>query len=612
MPKPAQSLSIDWNVATPMRDGTVLYGDLYRPAGGENLPVILQRTPYDKAVGAVFAMRAARAGYAVLLQDTRGRWQSEGEFHAFRDEQEDGFDTCAWVCGQPWSNGRIGMFGASYVGATQWQAALAGAPGLRALVPNVTAADYHEGWCYQGGAFELSFLKSWTMTWLASNVAARRAAADEGDPAGRAKLEALYDRIDVMDADLDAMPLAGDPLLAELAPFYDEWLAHPDHGPFWDRIKVAGRYDELEVAALHLGGWYDVFLGGTIDNYLGMRSVAKTDSARRNQRLFVGPWEHMTILTNARVGEYDPGVRSWHGVADVDGLHLRWYDRHLRDLDNGVDDEDPVTLFVMGEERWRTEAAWPLARAEEQEWFLGSGGRANTLNGDGVLSRDGSGADGATADSYVYNPLDPVPTAGGGLCCNLQWTRAGSFDQRAVEARSDVLCYTTEPLAEPMEVTGPVTVTLYASSSAVDTDFTAKLVDVCACGCVRNLTDGIVRARYRRGTRTQEPLTPGEVERYEIDLWATSNVFQTGHQVRVEISSSNFPRFDRNTNSGKEQATATRADCLPALQRVFHDGAYPSKVTLPVVPRDGGGRMKAGGGGTAGEVGLPAGSGEGV
>ena len=607
MPKPSLTLSIDYNVATPMRDGTVLYGDLYRPSGGTGLPVILQRSPYDKAVGAVFAMRAARAGYAVFLQDSRGRWQSEGEFHAFKHEQEDGFDTCAWICEQPWSNGRIGMFGASYVGATQWQAALAGAPGLQAIVPNVTAADYHEGWCYQGGAFELSFLKSWTLTWLASNVASRRADAAGAAPTERHKLEALYDRIDAMDADFDILPLAGDPLLAELAPFYDEWLAHPDHGPFWDRIKVAGRYGELEVASLNCGGWYDVFLGGTIENYLGMRAGAKTDAAQRNTGLFIGPWEHMTILTNAKIGEYDPGVRSWHGVADFDGLHLSWYDRHLRDMDNGVGDGAPVTIFVMGEDRWRTEAEWPLARTDYQDWFLGSGGRANTLHGDGVLSRTGPGSDGATADSYVYNPLDPVPTVGGGLCCNLQWTQAGGFDQRAVESRPDVLCYTSEPLPEPMEVTGPVTVTLYASSSAVDTDFTAKLVDVCECGCVRNLTDGILRARYRKGTRTQALLTPGEVEVYEIDLWATSNVFQAGHRVRVEISSSNFPRFDRNTNSGKDQATATREDCLPALQRVFHDGSCPSKIVLPVIAREGGGsRMEEG------TIGLPAASAEGV
>jgi putative CocE/NonD family hydrolase len=578
--KPSVSVSVDYNVAIPMRDGVTLYGDLYRPAGGGRHPVVLERTAYDKSTHAPFGVRAARAGYALLIQDIRGRWQSEGEFHAFKYEQEDGYDTCDWICAQPWSTGRIGMYGGSYVGATQWQAALAGAPGLQAIVPNVTAADYHEGWCYQGGAFELQFLLSWTLTWLASNVASRRA---DADPTYRAKLETLYDRIDAMDRDFDRMPLAGDPLLAELAPFYDEWLAHPDHGPFWDRIKVAGNYDTFDIAALHTGAWYDVFLGGTLENYVGMRAGAKTERARQSQGLLIGPWEHMTIVTQTQPGDYNPGVRSWYGTIDYDGILLRWYDRHLRDLDNGLDGEPPVRIFVMGENRWRHEAEWPLARTDYQDWYFGSGGRANTLNGDGTLSREEPSGDRTTPDAYVYNPLDPVPTVGGGLCCNMEWSRAGAFDQRAVEVRPDVLCYTSEPLERPLEVTGPIRVILHASSSAVDTDFTAKLIDVCPCGCVMNLTDGIIRARYRSSTRQQELLTPGELVQYEIDLWATSNLFKAGHQLRVEISSSNFPRFDRNTNTGGVQATATKDDCLPALQRIFHDAEHPSRIVLPVV-----------------------------
>ena len=249
-----------------------------------------------------------------------------------RTRRTTGYDTCAWICEQPWSNGRIGTFGGSYVGLTQWQAALARAPGLQAMVPNVTAADYHEGWCYQGGAFELSFIKSWTLTWLATDTARRLAASD---PAYQAKLETLWDRCDNMEADFDIMPLAGDPLLAELAPYYDDWLAHPDHGPFWDQYKIDGNYGRLDQAVLHAGGWYDVFLGGTIQNYMGMRAGAKTEAARKAQRLLIGPWDHMTITNQTPVGEYDPGVRSWYGTIDFDGIHLRFYDRYLRDLDNG-------------------------------------------------------------------------------------------------------------------------------------------------------------------------------------------------------------------------------------------------------------------------------------
>ena len=576
------SVSVDRGVPVPMRDGTVLFADIYRPSGPGRYPVILTRTAYDRTAGPpAFGIRAAGEGYVLVSQDIRGRYESEGVFHAFPNEANDGYDTCAWICEQPWSNGRIGTFGGSYVGLTQWQAALAGAPGLQAMVPNVTAADYHEGWCYQGGAFELSFLKSWTLTWLATDTARRLAASD---PAFQAKLETLWDRCDALEADFDIMPLAGDPLLAELAPYYDEWLAHPDHGPFWDQYKVDSKYGQLDQAVLHAGGWYDVFLGGTIQNYMGMRAGAKTEAARKAQRLLIGPWDHMTITNQTPVGEYDPGVRSWYGTIDFDGIHLRFYDRYLRDMDNGVEEEPPVRIFVMGENRWRLENEWPLARTAFTDFYFHSDGSANTLNGDGVLSREEPSA-GSRPDHYIYDPLNPVPNMGGGLCCNEAKTNGGQYDQRSVEARSDVLCYTSAPLEQPVEVTGPVTVTLYASSSAVDTDFTAKLVDVCPCGCVVNLTDGIIRARYRNGTGQQELMTPGEVYTFEIDCWATSHLFGAGHQIRVEISSSNFPRFDRNPNTGGVIATTKREECIVAHQTIHHSQEYPSRIRLPIVPR---------------------------
>jgi putative CocE/NonD family hydrolase len=576
------SVSVERGVAVPMRDGTVLLADIYRPSGPGRYPVILTRTAYDRtAAPPSFGIRAAGEGYVLISQDIRGRYESGGSFHAFPNEANDGYDTCAWICEQPWSNGRIGTFGGSYVGLTQWQAALAGAPGLQAMVPNVTAADYHEGWCYQGGAFELSFIKSWTLTWLATDTARRLAASD---PAFQTKLETLWDRCDAMEADFDIMPLAGDPLLAELAPYYDEWLAHPDHGPFWDQYKVDGNYGRLDQAVLHAGGWYDVFLGGTLQNYMGMRAGAKTEAARKAQRLLIGPWDHMTIVTQTPIGEYDPGVRSWYGTIDFDGIHLRVYDRYLRDMDNGLDEEPPVRIFTMGENRWHLENEWPLARTAFTEFYFHSDGSANTLNGDGVLSREEPSA-GSRPDHYIYDPLNPVPNLGGGLCCNEAKTNGGQYDQRSVEARPDVLCYTSAPLEAPVEVTGPVTVTLYASSSAVDTDFTAKLVDVCPCGCVVNLTDGIIRARYRNGTGQQELMTPGEVYRFEIDCWATSHLFGAGHQIRVELSSSNFPRFDRNPNTGGVIATTKREECIVAHQTVHHSQEYPSHIRLPIIPR---------------------------
>ncbi|CAN5736938.1 CocE/NonD family hydrolase [soil metagenome] len=581
MPRP-YSVRFERNVPVPMRDGITLFSDVYRPSEPGRYPVILQRTPYDKggSIGspAGFALRAAGEGYAVVIQDTRGRWTSEGPFNAFPHERQDGYDTCAWLQDQPWSNGRIGMFGASYVGLTQWQAAIAGAPGLQAIVPTVTAADYHEGWTYQGGAFELNFNLSWTLTFLATNTAARRLAED---PSFAPHFDELLDRIDRMDQDFDRMPLAGDPLISVLAPFYEDWLGNPTHCDFWDALRVDTNHGDLDVAALNVGGWYDIFLGATIQNFQGMQLSARSDQTRKASRLLIGPWEHMTSITISPVGEYDPGVRSWHTHIDIDGIHLRWYDRWLRDHGNGIDDEPPVTIFVMGANSWRQEETWPLPQTQFEDYFLSSGGSANTLNGDGVLLRDASGTD--RPDHFHYDPLNPVPTKGGALCCNTYWAAAGSYDQREIEARPDVLCYTSPSVDEPVEVTGPVRVIVYAASSAVDTDFTAKLVDVGPDGYARNLTDGILRARYRKTTREEHLLTPGDVEEYEIDLWATSNLFLSGHRIRVEISSSNFPRFDRNPNHGGEIAKATRADCVVASQTVFHDASYPSRIVLPVV-----------------------------
>jgi putative CocE/NonD family hydrolase len=379
------------------------------------------------------------------------------------------------------------------------------------------------------------------------------------------------------------MPLAGDPLLQELAPYYDDWLAHPNQCEFWDRIKIEGNCGQIDVAALNVGAWYDIFLGGTIQNYLGMRAGARTEQARKAQHLLIGPWAHITGITLGPVGEYDPGIRASHAAIDFDGIHLRWYDRWLRDADNGIDDEPPVRIFVMGANRWRSEREWPLARTRTVDWFFASNGRANTLNGDGVLSEEAPGPEGNRPDHFLYDPLDPVPTKGGGLCCNFYWSQAGKFDQREIETRPDVLCYTSAPLTDDLEVTGPVKVILYATSSASDTDFTAKLLDVCPCGCAHNLTDGIIRARYRESMRDEKLLKPGEVACYEIDLWATSNVFLAGHRIRVEISSSNFPRFDRNPNHGGVIATATKADCVVAAQTVYHDLDHPSRIVLPVI-----------------------------
>jgi putative CocE/NonD family hydrolase len=278
-------------------------------------------------------------------------------------------------------------------------------------------------------------------------------------------------------------------------------------------------------------------------------------------------------------------VLSAPDAIDLAGIQLRFFDRWLRDGDTGGDPEPPVSIFVMGENRWRHEESWPLERAVATEFFLGSGGRANTVGGDGRLLRDLPNGGQSAPDHFLSDPRDPVPTTGGQLCCPLHSSPSGVFDQTSVEARSDVLVYTSEPFEEPTEITGPVTVMLYAATSAVDCDWTAKLVDVCPCGCARNLTDGIIRARYRTSMREATLLTPGEVERYEIDLWSTSILLPAGHALRIEIASSNFPRFDRNLQTGGVQATAPLGEAVVAHQTLLHDQDHPSRLVVQVVPR---------------------------
>ena len=576
------SIKIETNLPATMRDGAVLYADVYRPDGPGPFPTVLQRTPYDKsgplATQMLDPLKVAQNGFALVIQDTRGRFTSEGEFYCFADDIEDGYDTVEWAASQPWSNGRIGMVGASYVGATQWLAATTRPPHLVTLVPNVTASNYHDGWTYQGGAFELAFNVSWTLNQLTlANFPTQSKA--KGIPQDRQP--GLLKAVDGMTDAYQSLPLKDMPYLKDgLAPYYYDWLAHPDFDDYWKKLCIEDQHSNITTPALHIGGWYDIFLGGTIRNFLGMRKSGATEDARRGQKLIIGPWEH-SAKGGSMVGSHYFGVAADANALGLDDIHLRWYDYWLNGVDNGILSEPPVKIFVMGDDVWRDEQDWPLARAQDTRFFLHSGGKANSRHGDGSLGVEGPGDE--PADVFLYNPADPVPTVGGALCCNPYFAANGAFDQNDIEARADVLVYSTPPLEREVEVTGPVTVTLWAATSATDTDFTAKLVDVCEDGCARNLTDGIIRARYRNSMSHPEPVEPATPVCYTIDLWATSNVFKAGHRIRLEISSSNFPRFDRNTNTGN--LIAADSELKPALQTVLHAGQHASYVTLPIVPR---------------------------
>ena len=573
------TVTVERNVAVPMRDGVNLYADVYRPAGPGPFPTLLQRSPYDKSISNMLQLwlRAVERGYAVVTQDVRGRFASEGDFMTFVNERNDGYDTLEWLTNQPWCDGNVGMFSQSYVGLTQWQTALSGHPALKAIVPVVTADNYHDGWVYQGGAFELSFNLSWTWSNLAVNTILRKKA---DDPSAAEDYEQLVQMIDGMDDEFRKLPLKHSELITRYAPYYDQWVDHPAYDDFWAELDVSRGHDRLKVPAMNIGGWHDIFLKGTIGNFTGMRANAATPEARASQRLLIGPWNHSGMRTGNPIGAINFGVHSTGGDLDVDGLHLRWYDRWLRGIDNGVEQDAPVKVFVMGANRWRESQDWPLPQTDWQNWYFHSAGSANSLNGNGTLSSEAPGIE--PPDSYVYNPLNPVPTMGGGLCCNAVFSQGGAYDQRSVEAREDVLVYTSDPLDKELEVVGPLKVVLYASSSAKDTDFTAKLVDVHPCGFARNLNDGILRARYRNSMSEPELLTPGELTRFEIDLVATGNAFLPGHRIRVEISSSNFPRFDRNPNTGEQPGRSD--EIMSALQTIHHSAQYPSHIILPVIP----------------------------
>ena len=554
-----------------MRDGVVLRADVYRQSRSGRNPVLLERTPYGKTfprmvLDTVHVLNAVEAGYTVVIQDCRGRYASDGEFVPFFCDVEDGYDTVEWCAGQSWSNDRIGMFGTSYVGATQLLAAISAPPHLTAICPVVSAADFHNGWIYEGGAFRLGFVVAWAAQYLALGQLDRLPLDAQQRVSER---QNILDSVERLRRTLSHMPLMELPLfkLEGLAPYFQDWLAHPDDGDYWRRINIIAHHDRVAVPALHMGGWYDLFEAGALHNFAGLRKQAATDRARAGQRLLFGPWGHGSLQSQlSPIGERDYG---WRSLVPLSETKLTWFDHWLRDADNWVASELPARIYVLNK-GWRHEQEWPLEGTEFTRYYLHSAGRANSLNGDGRLSRDTPKSQ--PPDTFLYNPLNPVATIGIG----------GIYDQRSVEARSEVLVYSTPPLSEPMEVTGPVTVVLYASSSAPDTDFTAKLVDVAPNGYAANLCDGLIRARYRNSAAHPELMQPGEVYEFTIDLQGTGNVFLAGHQIRLEISSSNFPKFDRNPNTGEPAALARHTQ--PAVQTVFHDSQHTSHIVLPVIP----------------------------
>jgi hypothetical protein len=561
------AVTVERGVAVKMRDGTILRADIYRPKTEGSFPVLLERTPYDKNNSSGFGLRAAAQGYVVIVQDVRGRYTSDGEWYPFKNESSDGFDTIEWAASLSYSDGRVGMFGGSYVGATQMLAAIAHPPHLAGICPIVTASNYHDGWTYQGGAFEQWFNESWT-SGLAQDTLNRSVRSNTNALNGIWKLPLnTYPLFDV--------PSSTDPdLIRSLAPYFLDWLAHPDYDEYWKRWSIEDHYSDIKVPMLTVAAWYDIFQGGSLRNYIGVKLNGGSDAARHGQRLLVTVGGHAG--SGRKIGDVDFGP-----AADFkeDDVILSWYDHLFKNAANEFAVPQPVRIFVMGANQWRDEDEWPLSRTRQERYFLHSGGKANSVSGDGVLSSAAPHAE--SADRYIYDPVNPAPTIGGPLCCDSPHLGPGPRDQRPVEARNDVLVYSTPMLSGDLEITGPITLELFASSSAVDTDFTAKLVDVWPDGFAQNLTEGIIRARYRESQEKPTFLNPGQTYKFTVDLWSTSNLFRKGHRLRLEISSSNFPRFDRNLNTGGDSSSARNP--VPATNSIYHDAEHPSALILPAV-----------------------------
>lgn len=585
-----QQIVVDYDVPARMRDGVTLRANIFRPAGTGPWPVLLTRLPYGKDFpldsSVMDPAQVARRGYVVIVQDTRGRMTSEGEWEPFIHEPEDGVDTVAWAAQLPYSDGQVGMYGISYFGFTQWAAAIHRPPALKAMIPMQTWNDPFNGMLFRGGAQELGTAGSWQMQ-MGLDVLMRR---HRNNP--QALGQALYLLVKGMD-ELGAGGYAALPLREfaplkqqDIAPTFFDSYEHPMERDFASTrsLHILGHHHNVTVPSLNIGGWYDIFSQDTLNHFQAARAEGATPEARQS-KLLVGPWTHGG-LTNP-VGELNFGFASSAALLDLKidlvSLQLRWFDHWLKGIDTGMLNEAPVKLFVMGANTWRDENEWPLARAVETRYYLRSGGYANSLSGDGRLSLEPPPEEEVYPDQYIYDPAWPTLTRGGALLMSPEYP-AGPYDQRHTEERADVLVYNSDILPSDVEVTGPIKVHLWAASSAPDTDFVARLVDVHPNGYAQNLTDGIIRARYRNFAQGKAPelIEPGRAYEYEIDLWSTSNLFKAGHRIRLDVTSSSFPRWDRNPNTG--HAFGADAELALARQTILHDRAHPSYVILPVVP----------------------------
>lgn len=545
-------------VMIPMRDGVRLAANIFRPEVRGRFPVMLLRTPYGRDEQQKLAEDLPNRGYVAVWQDVRGRFDSEGEWLPFFHEGKDGDDTIQWIVSQPWSDGRVIMLGGSYAGMVQWLAAKEHNPHLKGLIASVTPGDFYEDFLHEGGAFALGAAAMWSVFVDGRMI----------NPSEVSKYP--WDKVFLQ------LPVSGSLTIGHRDPrFFRDWIAHPTYDDYWQRLSWDKEFEKFNFPVLHIGGWFDIFQKGTIENFRRMSSRAGS-SARTTQQLIIGPWGHQG-QDERKVGDVDFGPES---TLDVK-LILSWLDHYFKGA-NKSELNQPVRVFTMGENKWNEYEAWPVPGTTYVDYYFHSHGRANGSGGDGVLTK-AKPSKSETSDRYTYDPMNPVPTRGGGNCCWPEVVAWGPLDQRSIEQRNDVLVYSTPTLEEDLRVTGPVLIKLWISSSASDTDFTGKLVDVAPDGVAINLTDGIQRVSYRNSISRAEAIKPGKSYEVTIDLWNTSHVFLRGHRLRVEISSSNFPRYSRNLNTGGQPETDVQM--RKAQQTVFHRLRLPSRIVLPILSK---------------------------
>ncbi len=569
--RPVHEVRVLYDLKVPMRDGIRLSADVFLPRGAGDWPAILLRTPYEslRDLHIEWAVWWAQRGYAAVIQDCRGKFESEGTFYPYVPDGPDGHDTLAWIADQTWCNGKIGTSGRSYGGLVQWQLAPYRSPHLTAMAPQVIMGDYFAEYHRIGGAVQLA------LSILAAITFDTTVALTQRGGLHLFRNPDFFRHLPLIDLDVQAL---GRPI-----GFWRDWFEHVDDDEYWRAINTHDKVDQIDVPVCQQGAWYDPYVAATFRLWNGLRTQSPSERGRQNQKVYIGPWSHH-IPEGTRLGDLDFGPTA---AVDLNEDDLRWFDYWLKEIDTGIMDEPPIGIFVMGDNQWRGEHEWPLARTVFTPYYLHSHGHANSLFGDGTLSPEPPGAE--PPDRYDYDPERPVPTLGGN---NSLWTLMrfganpvlhGPVHQGPIERRDDVLVYTSPPLERDLEVTGPLEVVLYATSSAPDTDFTAKLIDVYPDERALCLAEGIIRARYRASLAQPELLEPGEVAEFRIELAPTSNVFRKGHRIRLDVSSSNFPRFDRNLNTGEGIATGTRMQV--ARQTIMHTSQYPSHIVLPVIPR---------------------------